>query len=349
MRKLKRDKNNYSEEYVKKHRTFPAANTVWLVILILLQIALVAFAVLYEPKPQDVIKEYTVTVEPRKDGKLDIEYDFLWEAIDTSEPLTWVEIGMANQHFTVDESSLSGNIASYKKNVNGDYVTLRLDFRKSYIGGNVFSFSFKVTQDNMLCSTTGGYFYEFVPGWFNATPVEKYEFRWKQSEGCLSADNARLKNGYYTWSGSFECGGYERMYVSYAPETFEGMKTVKHVPFDDGGTCNELKEGKIAVIVVVCIILCVTIIAQVYIIDSYVSYDRGRGFLTGYGYRVHVYGRTNPHYRRASQAASSSGRGGRSGGGGCACACACACAGGGRAGCSEKDTYTNVFDKEKSC
>jgi len=212
----------------------------------------------------------------------------------------------------------------------------------------VFRFSFKVIQDNMLCATTGRYFYEFVPGWFNATPVEKYNFRWKMSNGCLSADNASIEDGYYLWSGSFECGEYERMYVSYSPEAFAGMKTVRHIPFDGEGAYNELKDDKIGIIVFSCFFIVVLAIVEIYIIDSYVSYNRGRGFLTGYGYRVHVYGRTNPHYRKASQAHASSGRGGRIGGGGCACACACACAGGGRAGCSQKDTYTNIFDKEKS-
>ncbi len=342
MSKLKKDKNNYSEEYVKQHRTFPVAKTVWLIVIVIAQIGLIALAVFFKPEPQDVIKEYNVTVEPRKDGMLEIEYSFLWEAVDESEPLTWVEIGMANQHFTVDESSLSDNIVRYEKNVDGGYITLRLDFVREYVDGDVFSFSFKVTQDNMLCATTGGYFYEFVPGWFNATPVERYDFRWKLSDGCLSADNASIEDGYYLWSGSLECGEYERMYVSYAPEAFAGMKTVKHVPFDGEGASNDLKDDKIGVVVLSCFVIGVLILVEVYIIDSYVSYNRGRGFLTGYGYRIHVYGRTNPHYRRASQAHSSSGRGGRGGGGGCACACACACAGGGRAGCSQKDTYSNI-------
>jgi len=82
------------------------------------------------------------------------------------------------------------------------------------------------------------------------------------------------------------------------------------------------------------------IIAEVYIVDSYVSYGRGRGFLTGHGYYVHTYGRSNPYYIRQRDkyiATHRSNSGGRSGG--CACACACACAGGGRAGCSQKDTY----------
>ena len=87
--------------------------------------------------------------------------------------------------------------------------------------------------------------------------------------------------------------------------------------------------------------LLIAVVASVlYVVDCFVSYRRGRGFLRGYGHRIHTYGRVNPHYRRAANAhaASNSGRGYGGGSRGCACACACACAGGGRAGCSRKDT-----------
>lgn len=90
-----------------------------------------------------------------------------------------------------------------------------------------------------------------------------------------------------------------------------------------------------AVAVVCCIGAALLSIAEVYIVDCYVSYGRGRGFLTGHGYHVHAYGRSNPHYIRARDKYNATHS--RSGGGGRGCACACA--GGGRAGCSQKDTY----------
>ena len=89
------------------------------------------------------------------------------------------------------------------------------------------------------------------------------------------------------------------------------------------------------------------LLGEIMIIDGFVSYGRGRGFVRGYGYHVHTYGRVNPHYTSARDAHNSGSRGGARGGGGCACACACACAGGGRAGCSQKDTYDKKFQKKK--
>ena len=104
----------------------------------------------------------------------------------------------------------------------------------------------------------------------------------------------------------------------------------------------ESGEGAGNLLVVIAGIL----VAEIYLLDSHVSYRRGRGFLVGYGHPIHTYGYQNPRYIRAYNRAHTHTSSGRSSGGfrggGCACACACACAGGGRAGCSQKDTYTNI-------
>lgn len=336
-------KYNFSEEYVREHRTFPTANTIILAALVLVQAVLILVMVLYSPTPQDVINEYNVTVTPLHDGSLDIEYNIVWEALDESEALTWVEIGMANPNFTVYGESVSSTVQSYKKEDYGDgYVYLSLDFTRAYFGGEIVEFSFKINQKDMLCKDRSGYFYEFVPGWFNATPILSYNFRWQTSDAVIDATGAIEKDGYYIWRNKLDCGGYAKMCVSYADGAFDGADVVEYYPFDDSGAYNELREDKIIMIVMLSLVVAGIAVAEVYIIDSYVSYNRGRGFLTGYGHHIHVYGRSNPHYikERDRHAAEHSGGGFR--GSGCACACACACAGGGRAGCSQKDTYGNV-------
>lgn len=326
----------YTPEKIKKNRTFPKGNTVGLVICVIAQVLAILFAIFYTPKPQDVIKNYTVTVTPLEDGRLDIEYAFTWQALDTSEPLSWVEIGLPNRSYAVDETSLSDNIARHLRIADGDYVALRLDFVRPYRGGETLDFSFKITQNDMLCRGGDGYFYEFVPGWFNSTPVENFKFRWKISDDVRFAEGARSELGYYVWSGSFDCGGYQKMYVGYNSDAFASAQTVEHIPFDDGGAYNALQEEKGVIIALVVVAVVILVICEIYVIDSYVSYCHGRGFLVGYGHRVHVYGRTNPHYISARNIHNSS-RSGGGGRGGCACACACACAGGGRAGCSRKN------------
>lgn len=327
----------YTEEEIRSNRTFPTGYTILLVFLVAVQIGLIVLGILFQPKPQDVIHRYDVTVQPLRDGSLDIEYHLVWEALDYSEALTWVEIGMANENYSVYSDSVSSNIVTYSKNTDEDYVSLRLDFDKGYFGGEVVEFSFKINQKDMLCKNDKGYFYEFVPGWFNAIQVKNYEFLWRM-EGSRD----------YVQRGSLDYGEYSKMTVQYGMEDFAGCQTVKYAHFDDEGAYNELQEDKVGIIVLCCFGAALLIIAEVYIIDCYVSYGRGRGFMTGHGYYIHTYGRSNPHYIRARDKynATHAGRSGGGGGRGCACACACACAGGGRAGCSQKDTYSQSTQEE---
>lgn len=327
----------YEEKYIKSNRTFPTGNTILLVVIIAAQIGLVILGLAYQPKPQDVIHQYKVTVQPLGDGSLDIEYNLVWEALDESEELTWVEIGMPNNNYIVYPDSISSNILYSHKNWDDGYVSLQLYFKDAYSGGDVIDFSFKVNQKDMLCKNEQGYFYEYVPGWFNAIQVKQYEFLWL-------VDGSKD----YVQRGSLDYGQYSKMTVQYGMDDFDGCSTVQYRAFDDDGAYNELREDKIAVAVLCCLGAALLIAVEVYIVDSYVSYGRGRGFLTGHGYHVHTYGRSNPYYIRARDAYNakhSSHSGGRSGGRGCACACACACAGGGRAGCSQKDTYGKASEQ----
>lgn len=344
--KAKKDKNEYSDLAIKKHRKFPVRNTAIIAVCVVAQIFLIYFAVTAKAVPQDIIEKYSVTVEALEDGSLDIEYSFLWKAIDTTEELTWVEIGMPNSMFTVYEDSVSGNIKEYSGIYDDGYTAVRLDFKRGYKGGENLEFSFKVNQEYMLCKDMHNYFYEFVPGWFNSTPVENYEFKWKKTGFVDEADGAKMKNSYYVWSGSLDCGEYEIMQVSYDLDTFKDVKVVEYEPFYTEGAYNQLEDNRTTNMVLFCIGIVILLCVEIYLLDSHVSYRRGRGFLVGYGHPIHTYGYQNPKYIRAynrAHTSTSTGRGGGFRGGGCACACACACAGGGRAGCSQKDTYTNAL------
>ena len=234
------------------------------------------------------------------------------------------------------------------------FCTQRFDFKDSYIGGETVRFSFTINTGSMLTLSDGGYFYEFVPGWFNAIPVESYTFKWKLSDHVLSHNASAIEDGYAVWQGSLDCGGYVSMQVAYDESAFDPMTPpAVYTPFDGSDAYNSLTSDRIALGILFGAIALLLVIPQVFVVDCFVSYHRGRGFLRGYGHHHHVYGHNNPHYEKAAIVRGASGgghyyRGGRSGGGfACACACACACAGGGRAGCSQKNTTALSEGEEK--
>lgn len=332
MAKKKTAEDKFSPEYIRKHRTFPALKTVLLVLCIVAQIVLVCLAIFAKaPAPQDKIDSYTVTVEPLENGSLDITYEFIWTALDEEEPLTWVEIGVANSNFSLYPDSVKGGTAT--RDVYDGYCYVRMDFPRAYTGGDKVQFSFKINQRDLLHGQGKERYFYFVPGWFNATPVEQYTFRWKDSFDVVSSNIPSDGLGWLTRQGFLECGEYVPMEVHYREGSFPTAETVEFYPFDDDDAFNELRGSLWAFRIITVLGALLLIIAEVYIVDSYVSYHRGRGFIRSGGYHVHHYGRVNPRYRAYRDAQNSRGGGGR----GCACACACACAGGGRAGCSRKE------------
>ena len=131
---------------------------------------------------------------------------------------------------------------------------MRLDFQRGYKGGENIRFSFKVNQKYMLCKDNFNYFYEFVPCWFNSTPVENYEFKWKKTDNCDDADGAKLERSYYIWSGSLDCGEYEVLQVDYDLDAFdETVEVVEYEPFYSGGAYNELEERQTGKRILYCI------------------------------------------------------------------------------------------------
>ena len=256
------------------------------------------------------------------------------------EPLTWVAIGLANGTWTYYPDACSDNIATITEYDDGEYVYADITFKQAVPVGEVVDFTFRINQENMLCrDASGRYFYEFVPCWFNRIDVEKYRFSWYVGGEKVYSNADSTADGRLIWEGEMPRGTYVPMQVSYSPDAFAGVNTVNYQPFNDEGVYDEIKSDKNALVVGIVVVLLLLLLVEIFIIDSYVSYARGRGFLVGHGHYVHTYGRRNPAHMRASRAQGARGGGFR--GGGCACACACACAGGGRAGCSQKDTYHN--------
>lgn len=346
---VKKDEKPFARETIIRKRRFPVASTLVLAGIVCVQIFLILFAVFgVSLSPKDIINSYEITVEPQPDGTLAMRYDITWTAVHPTEKLIWADIGMPNEFYTVDEDSLSDNILTCKPVSNEGFVVLRLFFKEAYYFGKKVDFSFSVHQKNMLCKDENGFFYEFVPGWFNSIPVEQYCVRWLATEGIDTARYVIDDSGYILWKGSLDCGEFVKVRVNYNDIAFdESAHISSYIPFDSSGVYNELGSEENALRLCLFIFAAIFVVFEVHIADSYVSYVRGRGFLRSNGQYVHIYGGINPITRNSSYAGNSTRYGryhrrggfGSGGGSGCACACACACAGGGRAGCSQKDTH----------
>ena len=175
---MKLNNEPYSEETIKLKRKMPVRNIVIMVFLVAIQVIAILLAAVNKPRPLDQIDEYNVTVTPQSDGTLKIEYDIVWRALSVSEPLEWVEIGLANSHYSLIPDSVSSTVREAIPIKDDDYPYMQLDLKKTYSGGEVVHLTFAINQREMLCEEDGAYFYEFVPGWFNEISIEKYRFSW---------------------------------------------------------------------------------------------------------------------------------------------------------------------------
>lgn len=273
----------------------------------------------------DRIVNYEVTVDPRmNDGSLDITYKVTWKVLDstTEGPLTWVQIGTANENFD-NLVAHTDNIKSVRK-YNGSYV--RIDFKKAYYAGQEITFKYSLHQSYMYKITMfSNCNYSFTPAWFTDAEVENMTIKWNADQ-VKSSNKLMTKDNYLLWNKkNMSKGSKLTAKVKYKKSAFTALNSSKqrtNVKQSSGGSWVSL------IFVTICIVLIISALVR----SGGGSYYRHGGFYGGhhhsgfYGGCVH-----------SSCACASS----------CVSSCACACAGSGRAGCSMKDFYgTNLNSKK---
>ena len=291
--------------------------------------------------PLDYIEYYSIKIDPREDGTLDMKFDIKWKVLDseTEGPLKWVKIGIPNCY--VDEvTALTDNIKKIKYYADGGSY-IRVDFNKRYYEGEIVDFSFSIHQTRMYMLRGNGCYYHYVPGWFDEIPVEKAVVMWN-SENVLSHNAEKTENGYLIWENKLDYGETIKIEIQYKKTAFVNLS--EELQYTSSYLTVNQKLGIAAIICsFVVIIITIFIVARVKS-DPYI-YERGfygRGYYHWYGYgpRRYYSSRFNSKGGRIVNGSTSGYRGG-SGSGSFSCACACACAGGGRAGCSKKDFYNS--------
>lgn len=282
-------------------------------------------------KDLDRINEYTITVDPRSNGTLDLNYHLEWEVLDSESkgPLEWVKIGIPNANVS-GITAISNNIQkiSYYQD-SGDYI--RIDFKESYEQGSVLDIDFKFNQSYMYTLSSGYCNYKFTPGWFSDIYVEKLTIKWNADDVSTYSPKAKVSRGYYVWTTSLSKGRTYTVDISYPDGVFKTSNSMQASHAKVTSSSGPLSTFPITAIVYF-IPIFIVILTSIFTGGGYSS-RRGWGYSSydSYGYDDD----DDDDWGSSSSSCVSS------------CACACACAGGGRAGCSKKDLYgTNVRTKK---
>ena len=308
-------------------------------------------------KDLDRINKYYITVDPRKDGSLDMKYQIEWEVLDsTSEgPLEWVKIGIPNSK--VDSiKATSSNIKSIKYfRDGGDYI--RIDFKNAYYKGDIVEFSYSFHQKYMYNIKGEFAEYEFTPGWFKDIVVKDIKVLWNATDVYSASKGKKDSNDYYVWEDSLRKNKKMTIKVKYdvsslnfseSKQIDSTMSSLNSIINFNSNTTNSVNlndltnsidlnnltnsAGNINInglIAIGTLGLVCTIVGSILAPFSYSSHR-------GYGYSYDRY-RSSSHRSSCVSSCACVSR----------CACACACAGGGRAGCSKKDFYGVTIKTQK--
>ena len=271
--------------------------------------------------PLDEIQDYTITVNMRPDGTMDIKYHLEWKVLDdsTEGALEWVKIGNPNKH--VDGiTALSSNIKDIKYVSDGG-AYIRIDFDRAYYKNEIVTFEYTIHQSYMYIIEKDSHIcrYSFTPGWFEEIEVKNISIKWCD-DNVIESTAQKNEDGYLIWNSSLGMGERLNASVKYNLDTFTTNENEQYT--EDAGASETGRIILIVVLVIIGVVVLIVIICAFFGDDDYGSHG-------GFGGRSTVFVSHSSCVRSSCACAS--------------CACACACAGGGRAGCSKKDFYkTNL-------
>ncbi len=307
----------------------------------------------YVRYPLDRIDLYEITINPRDNGTLDMEFNIEWTVLDstTEGPLEWVKIGIPNYSVSNIKglSSCIENIYYYSS--FGSYI--RIDLDRQYHSGETVNIIFSYNQSRMYFLTNDKCSYHYRPGYFDEIEVTKAIVRWKK-QNVINHNFGTEVGDYLVWEDSLGFGESIEVRVEYYKTAFADLDPNKQ--FTNDYLSPRTKKIIWAVVITIIVIIIVIYIIQRRKRDPYLS---ERGFIGRRYYRWRFWFGRHRRYRYYNNGYFGSGyrvinptppkftSSGSGSSGGFSCACACACAGGGRAGCSRKDFYQTNLQTDK--
>ena len=226
----------------------------------------------------DEILRYEITVDVNDDATLRMVYHIDWMVLDsTSEgPLTWVEIGIPNRHF----SSVRGRSAAVKK-VAASGSSVRVDLDREYRAGEVVPIEFELVQDYMYQVdqyTDGETVYHFTPGWFDDIRVDEMVIRWNADKALGQDPECLTDKGYYTWRSPLDKGEHFSVAVTYPNDAFAFDLTKS-----EGGSSGD-SDGSALLGLLVLLFLILIIVLIVKLASR--AFSRTANFADGTGTRI---------------------------------------------------------------
>lgn len=272
------------------------------------------------------ILDYQVSLTPRSDGIVEIDYYQKWEV--TGGHIPWITVGLPNDNFNI--VSYNHAAEEVKAANESGWSGMRLELGKDYQPGEIFEVSVKIQQNNLFYADEENYKMDFTPGWYDRAFTDRLivsiKFFAKIETVKTESVPSRLEDEKMVWEKN-GLGKGERFSVSVAfPKKLFPAELSKDNLKKDGAS------GKVVVVIVVVFII--VIVAVLLVLSSSGGYGGG-----GYSGGGVYYGGSGGSGSRSGGVSGSGGFGGRSSSCACACvscACACACAGGGGAGCDRK-------------
>ena len=240
----------------------------------------------------DEILDYTITVDVNDDATLSMAYHIEWKVLDstTDGPLTWVRVGIPNNHFdSLEAASDTVKDISYDS-AGGSYA--RIDLDRAYHAGEVAVFDFTLVQDYMYevgRDNQGEAVYELTPGWFNDVEVDSLTVKWNADKVQRIAPAAQQDDGYYTWQTPLGKGKRYKVTVGYPDDAFafDIDKTIvrgvdsSYSDYSDDYTFTDFIAGIIGlgILAFLCYGTYAVFAGMIRSVAS--AFDRGSGFTTG--------------------------------------------------------------------
>ena len=119
------------------------------------------------------ITDYSVTLNPKSNGDIVMDYSQTW--LVTGGYIPWVTVGLANANYQIVDW---GGAAKTVSNGNdGSWYGARVDLNKNYMPNEKFTYNFTIIQRNLIDQRSDGYGIVFTPGWYDRSSIDKLSIK----------------------------------------------------------------------------------------------------------------------------------------------------------------------------